>query len=34
MVKAHPGYSGAILTTTFLIARDLGWSYLEKLARR
>jgi iron(III) transport system substrate-binding protein len=34
MVKAHPGYSGAILTTTFLIARDLGWSYLEKLARQ
>ena len=34
MVKAHPGYSGAILTTTFLLARDLGWPYLEKLARQ
>ena len=34
MVKAHPGYSGAILTTTFLLARDLGWPYLEKLAQQ
>jgi len=34
MVKAHPGYSGAILTTTFLLARDLGWPYLEKLSRQ
>jgi len=34
MVKAHPGYSVAILTTTFLLARDLGWPYLEKLARQ
>jgi iron(III) transport system substrate-binding protein len=34
MVKAHPGYSGAILTTTFLLARDLGWPYLEKLAKQ
>src|SRR4029078_10830076 len=33
-VTAHPGYSGAILTTTFLLARDLGWPYLEKLARQ
>ncbi|UPK07409.1 extracellular solute-binding protein [Bradyrhizobium sp. 170] len=34
IVKAHPGYSGAILTTTFLLARDLGWPYLEKLAQQ
>src|ERR1043166_2658101 len=34
MVKGHPGYSGAILTTTFVLARDLGWSYLEKLAQQ
>lgn len=34
MVKGHPGYSGAILTTTFLLARDLGWPYLEKLAKQ
>jgi iron(III) transport system substrate-binding protein len=34
IVKGHPGYSGAILTTTFVLARDLGWSYLEKLAQQ
>ncbi|MFB9267841.1 extracellular solute-binding protein [Bradyrhizobium erythrophlei] len=34
IVKAHPGYSGAILTTTFVLARDLGWPYLEKLAQQ
>ena len=32
MVKAHPGYSGTIMTATYQIARDLGWEYLEKLA--
>jgi iron(III) transport system substrate-binding protein len=32
IVKAHPGYSGAIMTSTFEMARDLGWSYFEKLA--
>lgn len=32
LVKAHPGYSGTILTATFQMARDLGWSYFEKLA--
>ena len=34
MVKGHPSYSGAILTTTFVLSRDLGWSYLEKLAQQ
>ena len=34
MVKAHPAYSGTIMTATFQIARDLGWGYLEKLARQ
>jgi iron(III) transport system substrate-binding protein len=34
MVKAHPGYSGTIMTATFQIARDLGWSYFEKLAKQ
>ena len=34
IVKAHPGYSGAILTATFVLARDLGWSYFEKLAQQ
>jgi len=32
MVKAHPGYSGTIMTATFQMARDIGWSYFEKLA--
>jgi len=32
MVKAHPGYSGTILTATFQIGRDIGWDYIEKLA--
>jgi iron(III) transport system substrate-binding protein len=34
IVKAHPGYSGAILTATFVLTRDLGWTYLEKLAQQ
>jgi iron(III) transport system substrate-binding protein len=34
IVKAHPGYSGTILTATFQLARDLGWAYLEKLAQQ
>lgn len=34
LVKAHPSYSGAIMTATFAISRDLGWEYLEKLARQ
>src|SRR5713101_209338 len=34
IVKAHPGYSGAIMTATFVLARELGWSYFEKLAQQ
>jgi iron(III) transport system substrate-binding protein len=34
MVKAHPSYSGTILTATFQIARDIGWSFFEKLAQQ
>jgi iron(III) transport system substrate-binding protein len=34
LVKAHPGYSGTIMTATFQITRDLGWDYLEKLAKQ
>src|SRR6266480_893661 len=34
IVKAHPGYSGTIMTATFDIARELGWSYFEKLAQQ
>src|SRR5215831_20558032 len=32
IVKAHPGYSGTIMTATYQMQRDLGWSYFEKLA--
>ncbi len=34
MVKAHPGYSGTIMTSTFQMARDIGWDYFEKLAKQ
>ena len=34
IVKAHPGYSGTILTATFEIARDVGWGFFEKLAKQ
>src|SRR5262245_7390239 len=34
IVKGHPGYSGAILTATFQTVRELGWGYLEKLAKQ
>jgi iron(III) transport system substrate-binding protein len=34
IVKAHPGYSGTILTATFQTARDVGWDYYEKLAKQ
>ena len=34
MVKAHPGYSGNVMTATFQVTRDLGWEYLEKLAKQ
>jgi iron(III) transport system substrate-binding protein len=34
IVKGHPGYSGTIFTATFQLARDLGWSYFENLARQ
>jgi iron(III) transport system substrate-binding protein len=34
IVKAHPSYSGTIMTATFQMARDLGWDYFEKLAKQ
>jgi iron(III) transport system substrate-binding protein len=34
LLKAHPGYSGTIMTSTFEMQRDLGWGYLEKLAQQ
>ncbi|MBR1155509.1 substrate-binding domain-containing protein [Bradyrhizobium sp. JYMT SZCCT0428] len=34
MVKAHPSYSGTIMTATFQLVRELGWGYLEKLSKQ
>jgi iron(III) transport system substrate-binding protein len=34
IVKAHPSYSGTILTATSQMSRDLGWEYFEKLAKQ
>lgn len=34
IVKAHPGYSGTVMTATYQTTRDLGWEYLEKLAKQ
>jgi iron(III) transport system substrate-binding protein len=34
IVKAHPGYSGTIMTATYQMQRDLGWSFFEKLAQQ
>jgi iron(III) transport system substrate-binding protein len=34
IVKAHPSYSGTIMTATFQMARDLGWGYFERLAKQ
>jgi iron(III) transport system substrate-binding protein len=31
IVKAHPAYSGNIMTTTFALSRLLGWGFYEKL---
>jgi iron(III) transport system substrate-binding protein len=34
IVKAHPGYSGTIMTVTFELSRALGWDYFQKLAQQ
>jgi iron(III) transport system substrate-binding protein len=34
IVKAHPGYSGTIMTATFQLQRELGWGFFEKLAKQ
>ncbi|HYJ44173.1 MAG TPA: extracellular solute-binding protein [Xanthobacteraceae bacterium] len=34
LVKAHPGYSGTIMTATQQLVRDIGWPYFEKLAQQ
>src|SRR5262249_56815001 len=34
MVKAHPAFSGPVMTATFQMVRELGWGYFEKLAKQ
>jgi iron(III) transport system substrate-binding protein len=34
IVKAHPGYSGTILTATFEMERNIGWEFFEQLAKQ
>src|SRR5215471_4034944 len=34
IVKGHPGYSGTIMTATYQLQRDLGWTWFEQLARQ
>ncbi len=34
IVKAHPGYSGTIMTATYQMQRDLGWGWFEQLAKQ
>src|SRR5947199_506193 len=34
IVKAHPGYSGTIMTATYQMQRDLGYGWFEQLAKQ
>ena len=34
LVKAHPGYSGAITNATFALSQLLGWEFFERLAKQ
>ena len=34
IVKAHPGFSGTIMTSTYEMSRDLGWEFFERLAKQ
>ena len=34
IVKAHPSYSGAVVTATFQTAKAIGWDYFEKLGKQ
>jgi len=34
IVKAHPGYSGNIMTATFELSHTLGWDYFKKLGQQ
>ena len=34
IVKAHPGYSGTVMTGTHALSEALGWEFLEKLSQQ
>jgi iron(III) transport system substrate-binding protein len=34
IVKAHPGYSGTIMTGTHVLSEALGWDFFEKLGKQ
>src|SRR6202012_2422786 len=34
IVKAHPGYSGTIMTATYQMQRDLGWTFFEQIGKQ
>ena len=34
LVKAHPGYSGTIMTATYILSNLLGWEYFERLGQQ
>ncbi|MBM3598177.1 MAG: extracellular solute-binding protein [Alphaproteobacteria bacterium] len=34
LTKAHPGYSGVVMTATFQVSTALGWGYFEQLAKQ
>ena len=34
IVKAHPGYSGTVMTGTHALSETLGWEFLEKLGKQ
>jgi len=34
MVKGHPSYSGALVTSTFQTEKAIGWGYFEKLGKQ
>lgn len=34
MVKAHPAYTGFVMTATFILSRMFGWEYFQKLGQQ
>ena len=34
LVKAHPGYSGTVMTGTHALSQALGWGFFEKLSKQ